>query len=189
MRASGNTVQLRKNPCFYLRFASSVAVWVEKSICFCVAERVRSSSSARLCGWGCALRVGSRIARETGLWRRRVGHFGDNSDGFGDVDGRERPVGFATNREAAHLAFYAALVSSMPARRNALLQDFVEHRAMQRKLGRAIQNGLDRTMQQGRLGRRGENRRTAARCGGRLGSRARTTVDPDPRRRAAPLRA
>jgi hypothetical protein len=76
----------------------------------------------------------------------------DNSDGFADVDGRERPIGFAANREAAHLAFYAALVPPMPAGRNALLQDFVEHRVMQRRRGRAIRSGPGGAMLQGRLG-------------------------------------
>ena len=47
--------------------------------------------------------------------------------------GGERPIGLAANGEAAHLALDAAFVAAMAAGRDALLQDFVEDRAMQRR--------------------------------------------------------
>ena len=123
-----------------------------------------SPPSPGLCGWRRGLR--SAIPSKPDLRRRSVGRLRDDPDGFGDVDGRERPIGLAAYRKAAHLAFDAAFVSPIPARRNSLLQDFVEDRAMQR-----------------RPGQRGKKRRTSAICGGRPGSRAGTKVDPDPRRR------
>ena len=63
-------------------------------------------------------------------WREGIGL--ENSDRLRDVDRRLRPVGFAAHREAAHLAFDAAFVAAMAAGRHALLQDFIEDRAMQR---------------------------------------------------------
>jgi len=172
MGAKSNTVHLRKNRAsIHGSGARSPFAFSNRSVAVSL-DGEASSRSPWPCGWWRALRVSSALTTMPDLRRWGVGRFRYDPDGFGDVDGRERPIGLAAHLETAHLAFDAAFVSSMPAGRDSLLQDFVEDRVMQR-----------------RLGQRGKKRRTSAICGGRLGSRARTTVDPDPRRRAAPLHA
>ena len=95
----------------------------------------------------------------------------ENSDGCCDVDRGRRPIGFAAHREAAHLAFDAALVAAVSARRHALLEDFSEDHIMQR-----------------RPVLRGEWRRRRPVCGGQRARHGGRTAGRDPYRHAAPLR-
>src|SRR5664279_4800872 len=72
-------------------------------------------------------------SNKVGVRREQEGILPENSDGGCDVDRGRRPIGFAAHREAAHLAFDAALVAAVSARRHALLDDFGEDRIMQRR--------------------------------------------------------
>ena len=118
------------------------------------------------------LRGRDRRFERGGVGEGLRGTLGENSYGGCDVDRQWRAIGFAAHREAAHLAFDAALVAAVSARRQALLEDFGERRLMQR-----------------RPVPRGEWRRRAAAYGARLGPRAGTTTGRDPRRPPAPPRA
>ena len=83
-----------------------------------------SPPSPGLCGWRRGLR--SAIPSKPDLRRRSVGRLRDDPDGFGDVDGRERPIGLAAYRKAAHLAFDAARIASAATGGDQFVQDFVE---------------------------------------------------------------
>jgi hypothetical protein len=91
---------------------------------------VRSSHSPRI--FASRRGNGSAVRAWLALRRRAEGILLEDSDGSCDIDWRRRPIGFAADREAAHFALDAAFVAAMGAGRDALFEDFVENRSMQR---------------------------------------------------------
>ena len=94
---------------------------------------VRSRRSAGILASRLTFRTGSAVPTRWTLRGRLEGFLPENSDGCCDIDRRRRAVGFAAHREAAHLAFDAALVAAVSARRHALLENFGEDSLMQRR--------------------------------------------------------
>src|SRR6202789_3400184 len=129
---------------------------------------VRSSHSPRI--FASRGRNGSAVRTGLALRRRAEGILFEDSDSSCDVDGRRGPIGFAADREAAHLALDASFVAAMGAGWDALFEDFVENRSMQR-----------------RPVPRGKRRRRTATCGAPLGPRAGRIADRGPRRPATRL--
>ena len=73
----------------------------------------------------------ARSTLSRGPRRPRRGIAGDDPDGLGDVGGRERSVGLATDGKGAQLAFDAALVAARTTGRDGLIEDFGQDRLMQ----------------------------------------------------------